>query len=156
MSRTAQRVVLGGALVAALLSASALVLRAAAPELTVTYYYLDYCGACSALRKSLAQLPARYANRVAVTTMLHLEPEAQAAIRYYGFDSHGLVIHAGQRLVFRAADHRVRIEDVRETIERELRTADASNASAWFAPCLALLRAGPPTWLPTQLLSSTP
>lgn len=148
MSRGMQRRAVALALAAALVSASALTLRAAAPELTVTYYYLDYCGVCSSTRKALADFPARYAQRVAVRTLLHLEPEAQKAVKRYAFDSHGLVLHAGDRLVYRAADHRVRLSDLTVAIERELRAADAAAGTPWFASWSA----GPPALLTPNAL----
>ncbi len=40
--------------------------------------------------------------------------------RAQGFESHGLIIRRGDRVVFKEADHRVRIEDVRAALRREL------------------------------------
>jgi hypothetical protein len=57
---------------------------------------------------------------VTVRTVEHLAPGAQEQIRALGFESHGLVIRQGDRLVFKAADHRVRIDDVRDALRREL------------------------------------
>jgi hypothetical protein len=55
-----------------------------------------------------------------VSNVDHLAPGAQEQIQALGFDSHGLVIRRGDRVVFKAADHRVRIEDVRAALRREL------------------------------------
>jgi hypothetical protein len=48
-------------------------------------------------------------------------PGAEDAIHAYGFQSHGLVIHQGDRLIFQEADHGVRIEDVRAALATALR-----------------------------------
>jgi len=65
-------------------------------------------------------LPSEFGPRVTVSTVEHLAPGAQHQIRALGFESHGLVIRRGNRVVFQAADHRVRMEDVRAALRREL------------------------------------
>jgi hypothetical protein len=57
---------------------------------------------------------------VTVRTVEHLAPGAEQQIRALGFESHGLVIRRGDRVVFTEADHRVRIDDVRAALRREL------------------------------------
>jgi hypothetical protein len=57
---------------------------------------------------------------VRVSTVEHLAPGAPEQVHALGFESHGLVIRRGDRVVFRAADHRVRIEDVRAALRPEL------------------------------------
>jgi hypothetical protein len=67
-------------------------------------------------------LPSEFGPRVTVALVEHTEPGAEDAIRAYGFQSHGLVIHQGSRLIFQAADHGVRMEDVRDALGRALGT----------------------------------
>lgn len=55
-----------------------------------------------------------------MSTVEHLAPGADREISALGFESHGLVIRRGDQVVFQAADHRVRIEDVRAALRREL------------------------------------
>jgi len=55
-----------------------------------------------------------------VSTVESLAQGAPEQIHALGFESHGLVIRRGDRVVFKAADHRVQIEDVRAAIRREL------------------------------------
>jgi len=50
----------------------------------------------------------------------HLSPGASEEIRALGFESHGLVIRRRGQVVFEEADHRVRVEDVRAALRREL------------------------------------
>jgi len=57
---------------------------------------------------------------VRVSTVEHLAPGVPEQVRALGFESHGLVIRRGDRVVFKAADHRVRIEDVRAALRQEL------------------------------------
>jgi hypothetical protein len=66
-------------------------------------------------------LPSEFGPRVTVRTVEHLAPGAEQQIRALGFESHGLVIRRGDRVVFTEADHRVRIDDVRAALQRELR-----------------------------------
>ena len=69
----------------------------------------------------MSGLPSEFGPRVTVRTVEHLAPGAPEQIRALGFESHGLVIRRGDRVVFTEADHRVRIEDVRAALSRELR-----------------------------------
>lgn len=68
----------------------------------------------------MSGLPSEFGPRVRVHLVEHLAPGAPEQVRALGFESHGLVIRRGDRVVFRAADHRVRIEDVRAALRREL------------------------------------
>ena len=74
----------------------------------------------------MSGLPDEFGPRVRVSTVDHLAPGAPEQIRALGFDSHGLVLRRGDRVVFKAADHRVRIEDVRAALRRELTGPPAS------------------------------
>ena len=68
----------------------------------------------------MSGFPSEFGPRVRVSTVEHLAPGAPEQVHALGFESHGLVIRRGDRVVFRAADHRVRIEDVRAALRREL------------------------------------
>jgi len=65
-------------------------------------------------------LPSEFGPRVRVSTVESLAPGAPEQIHALGFESHGLVIRRGDRVVFKAADHRVQVEDVRAALRREL------------------------------------
>lgn len=69
----------------------------------------------------MSGLPSEFGPRVTVRTVEHLAPGAEQQIRALGFESHGLVIRRGDRVVFTEADHRVRVDDVRAALQRELR-----------------------------------
>jgi hypothetical protein len=68
-------------------------------------------------------LPSEFGSRVSVELIENTAPGAEEAIRRYGFVSHGLLIHQGERVVFQAADHGVRMEDVRAALRRALGSA---------------------------------
>lgn len=72
------------------------------------------------MRSAVSGLPSEFGTKVRVSTVEHLAPGAPEQIHALGFESHGLVIRRGDRVVFKAADHRVRVEDVRATLRREL------------------------------------
>jgi len=55
-----------------------------------------------------------------VSTVEHLAPGAPEQVHALGFESHGLVIRRGDRVVFKAADHRVDVDEARAAIRREL------------------------------------
>lgn len=68
----------------------------------------------------MSELPAEFGDRVKVELIENTAPGAEEAIRAQGFTSHGLVIRQGDRIVFRAADHSLRMEEAREAIARAL------------------------------------
>ncbi|MGZ5958350.1 MAG: hypothetical protein ACXWLI_08050 [Myxococcaceae bacterium] len=68
----------------------------------------------------MSGLPAEFGSRVTVRTEEHLAPGVPEQVRAQGFESHGLIIRRGDRVLFKEADHRVRIEDVRAALRREL------------------------------------
>ena len=68
----------------------------------------------------MSGLPSEFGPKVRVSTVEHLAPGAPEQVRALGFESHGLVIRRGDQVVFKAADHRVRIEDVRAALRGEL------------------------------------
>ena len=69
----------------------------------------------------MSGLPSEFGPRVKIELIESTAPGAEDAIRAFGFQSHGLVIHQGKRLIFQEADHGVRIEDVRAALVRALR-----------------------------------
>ena len=68
----------------------------------------------------MSGLPSEFGTKVQVSTVEHLAPGAPEQIHALGFESHGLVIRRGDRVVFKEADHRVSVEDVRAALLREL------------------------------------
>jgi hypothetical protein len=65
-------------------------------------------------------LDREFQGTVRFRTVEHLEPEALQAVAYYGWTSHGAVAYRGQRLVYRAGDHRVNANDLHEHLRDEL------------------------------------
>ncbi len=87
--------------------------------LEVTYYYLQYCRVCDANRAQLSQLPQELHGAVSVRTVHNLAPEAKETAKAQGWNSHGLVIAQGRRIVYAAADHRANTYDAHVAL-REL------------------------------------
>jgi hypothetical protein len=65
-------------------------------------------------------LPSEFGPRVKVELIDSTAPGAAEAIRLLGFQGHGLVIHQGDRVLFQAADHGVRMEEVRAALTQAL------------------------------------
>jgi hypothetical protein len=65
-------------------------------------------------------LPSEFGSRVTVELIENTAPGAEQTIRALGFQSHGLVIQQGTRVVFQAADHGLRMEDVRAALTKAL------------------------------------
>ncbi|MDP3237244.1 MAG: hypothetical protein Q8N26_30935 [Myxococcales bacterium] len=65
-------------------------------------------------------LDREFQGTVRFRTVEHLEPEAQAAVAHYGWNSHGAVGYRGSRLFYRAGDHRVNANDLHERLRDEL------------------------------------
>ena len=74
------------------------------------------------MRSAVSGLPSEFGSKVRVSIVEHLAPGAPEQVHALGFESHGLVIRRGDRVVFKAADHRVEVQDVRAAIRRELGT----------------------------------
>lgn len=68
----------------------------------------------------MSGLPAEFGDRVHVELIENTAPGAEEVIRANGFQSHGLIIRQGDKVVFRAADHGLRMEEAREAIARAL------------------------------------
>lgn len=68
----------------------------------------------------MSGLPSEFGPRVKIELIDSTAPGAEEAIRSLGFQSHGLVIHQGNRVIFQAADHGVRMEDVRAALTQAL------------------------------------
>jgi hypothetical protein len=86
------------------------------PPLRVTYYYLRLCSICQRNKASVSALPTEFGDRVKVELVESTAPGAEEAGRAFGFQSHGLVIHQGSRVIFHAADHGVQMQDVRAAL----------------------------------------
>ena len=53
-------------------------------------------------------------------TVPHLDPEAKAAAARFDWQSHGLVIRRGERIVYTASDHRANGYDAQVALRVEL------------------------------------
>ena len=68
----------------------------------------------------MSGLPAEFGDRVKIELVENTAPGAEEIIRANGFQSHGLIIRQGDQVIFRAADHGLRMEEAREAIARAL------------------------------------
>jgi hypothetical protein len=59
-------------------------------------------------------------GQVHVRTVEHLDPEAKAAVARFGWNTHGLVIRRGERIVYKAGDHRANGYDAQVALRLEL------------------------------------
>lgn len=59
-------------------------------------------------------------GRVRVRTVSSLAPDARAAVRRFDWQSHGLVIQRGDRVVYTASDHRANGYDAHVALRLEL------------------------------------
>ena len=68
----------------------------------------------------MSGLPAEFGDRVHIELVENTAPGAEEVIRANGFQSHGLIVRQGDKVIFRAADHGLRMEEAREAIARAL------------------------------------
>lgn len=68
----------------------------------------------------MSGLESELHGQVRVRTVPHLAPEARAAAERFGWASHGLVIHRGDRIVYTASDHRANGYDAHVALVDEL------------------------------------
>lgn len=68
----------------------------------------------------MSGLPAELHGKVRVRTVPHLDPEAKAAVARFDWQSHGLVIRRGERIVYTAGDHRANGYDAHVALRLEL------------------------------------
>lgn len=59
-------------------------------------------------------------GQVRVRTIPHLDPEAKAAVSRFDWQSHGLVIRQGDRIVYTASDHRANGYDAHVALREAL------------------------------------
>ncbi len=88
-------------------------------DVELTYYYLQYCRVCDATRRQLAPIPDELHGAASVRMVHNLEPEAKEMVKRQGWNSHGLVIRKGRRVVYSASDHRANAYDAHVAL-REL------------------------------------
>lgn len=68
----------------------------------------------------MSSLETELHGRVRVRTVPHLAPEAKAAVARFEWQSHGLVIRRGERIVYSASDHRATGYDAHVALRLEL------------------------------------
>lgn len=71
-------------------------------------------------RAAVSGLTAEFHGQVTVRTVPHLAPEAKAAVARFEWQSHGLVIRRGSRIVYTASDHRANGYDAHVALRLEL------------------------------------
>jgi hypothetical protein len=68
---------------------------------------------CAKLKPAVSGLEQKFPGKVEARNIPADEPEAQAAVREFGFKSHGLVIRSTDGVtLWKQADHTVRIDEV--------------------------------------------
>lgn len=68
----------------------------------------------------MSSLPNELHGQVRVRTVSHLSPDAKAAVKRFDWQSHGLVIQRGDRIVYTASDHRANGYDAHVALRLEL------------------------------------
>lgn len=63
---------------------------------------------------------SEFHGKVRVRTVPSTAPEAKAAVKHYGWGSHGLVITRGGRVVYTASDHRANAYDADVALRLQL------------------------------------
>ena len=68
---------------------------------------------------AVSGLEKEFPGKVTAENVDATKPDAAAAVKELGFNSHGLVIRSGDgKVLWKEPDHSVRIEDVRQELER--------------------------------------
>jgi hypothetical protein len=62
------------------------------------------------------ELPGKMTVRLIAST----EPEAKAQVRANDWRSHGAIVKRGSRIIYRAGDHRVNVNDIHYAITHDL------------------------------------
>jgi len=98
-----------------------------AKPLQVTYYYKPGCTDCSHAQTDVASLEQEFQGKVTVESLDANSPEAAEMTKRLGFKEHGLVIRSHRGAVlYKATDHKLRMDDVREQLKQQLAYQEAS------------------------------
>lgn len=98
-----------------------------AKPLQVTYYYKPGCTDCSHAQTDVASLEQEFEGKVKVESLDANSPEAAEMTKRLGFKEHGLVIRSHRGAVlYKATDHKLRMDDVREQLKQQLAYQEAS------------------------------
>jgi outer membrane murein-binding lipoprotein Lpp len=98
-----------------------------AKPLQVTYYYKPGCTDCSHAQTDVATLEQEFQGKVKVESLDANSPEAAEMTKRLGFKEHGLVIRSHRGAVlYKATDHKLRMDDVREQLKQQLAYQEAS------------------------------
>lgn len=78
---------------------------------------------CARMKPAVSELKKEFPGKVTPHNVDATQPEARESIKALGFKSHGLVIRSTDGTVlWKQADHSVRIENVREALREILST----------------------------------
>jgi len=98
-----------------------------AKPLQVTYYYKPGCTDCTQAQTDVATLEQDFPGKVTVESLDANSPEAAEMTKRLGFKEHGLVIRSHRGAVlYKATDHKLRMDDVREQLKQQLAYQEAS------------------------------
>jgi hypothetical protein len=100
---------------------------AEAKPFQVTYYYMPGCTDCGQAQADVATLEKDFPGQVKVESLDATSPEGAKMAKRLGFKEHGLVIrnHRGA-VVFKGTDHKLKMDDVREEIKKQIAFEQAS------------------------------
>jgi outer membrane murein-binding lipoprotein Lpp len=118
-----------GSIIPALLLGVALLAGCAQKPKTlqVTYYYKPGCTDCSDAQTGVAALEKDFEGKVTVESLDANSPEAAEMTKRLGFKEHGLVIRSARGAVlYKATDHKLEIDEVREQLKTQLAYQEAS------------------------------
>lgn len=100
---------------------------AEAQPFQVTYYYMPGCTDCGQAQTDVVALEKDFPGKVKVESLDATSPEGTKMAKRLGFKEHGLVIrdHRGA-VLFKGTDHKLKMEDVREEIKKQIAYQEAS------------------------------
>jgi len=95
--------------------------------LQVTYYFKPGCTDCTDAQTGVASLEQEFPGKITVESLDANSPEAAEMTKRLGFKEHGLVIRSARGAVlYKATDHKLEIDEVREQLKTQLAYQEAS------------------------------
>jgi len=96
-------------------------------KLQVTYYYKPGCTDCSHAQTEVASLEQEFPGKISVESLDANSPQAAEMTKRLGFKEHGLLIRSHRGAVlYKAMDHKLEIDEVREQLKTHLAYQEAS------------------------------
>ncbi|HEY3202332.1 MAG TPA: hypothetical protein VGL03_01610 [Thermoanaerobaculia bacterium] len=77
---------------------------------------------CAKIKPAVSGLEREFPGKVVGTNVDATTPQSQKAVKELGFQNHGLVIRSADgKVLWKQADHTVKMEDVREELKKLVR-----------------------------------